>query len=293
MRLLASLLLVLLTAAAHAADSRHSVFFWTLAQKDIDSLVHHVPQQDSVRLAQLRQTFRDMQCTGSDLREQTFAAGSNLVCTVHGGSADTILFVAHYEHEGAGMSAVEDWSGATMLPFLYHALMSSPRKHTFVFVELDGDEGARSYLRSLTPAQLRAVRAVVALDALGLGAPGFYLRLNGSTPTRTELLLESTLLLAAQDKGIAMPQAEIPGAWFRLDDTRQFRFRGIPSIVIHSVDRKTREIPGSAQDTLDAIDPDAYFSSYNLLCYYIAELDETTIGNAAVDASGPPSRGRR
>jgi aminopeptidase-like protein len=292
MRVLASLL-IMLTAAAHAADTRHSLFFWTLNQKDIDSLAHHVPQQDGVRLAQLRQTFRDMQCTGNDLHEQVFAKGRNLLCTVHGSSADTILLVAHYEHEGRGMSAVENWSGATMLPFLYHALMSSPRKHTFVFVELDGEEGAKSYLRSLSHAQQHALKAVIAIDALGLGAPSFYLRPNDFRPSPTERLLQSTLLLAAQDKDMAMPQAGIPGGWFKIDDTRQFRFRGIPSILVDSVDRKAREIPGSAQDTLDAIDGDAYFTSYSLLCYYIAELDDAKIGNAVDGSSGPPSRGRR
>jgi hypothetical protein len=293
MRALALSFLVLLAAASHAAEPRHGIFFWTVQQKDVDSLVHHVPQEDSVRLAQLKQTFKDMQCSSNDMREQAFATGRNLVCTVHGSSPDTILFVAHYEHNGSGMSAVENWSGAIMLPFLYHALMASPRKHTFVFAELAGEDGAKSFLRSLNRVQLRALKAVVAVDALGLGAPSFYLRPNDFRPTPTELLLESTLLLAAQEKGVPAPQAEIPGGWFKVDDTKQFRFKGIPSILFDSVGRETRDIPGSEKDTRDAINGEAYFTTYSLLCFYIAELDETKVG-APPDQSAPSSsRGRR
>ena len=293
MHALALLLLVLLTAAAHGAEPRHGVFFWTLQQKDIDSLVHHVPQDDSVRLAQLRQTFKDMQCPSDDLREETFAAGKNLLCEVRGSSTDTILFVAHYEHDGPGLSAVENWTGAMMLPFLYHALMAAPRKHTFVFLEVDGEAGAKSYLHSLPAAEVRALKAVVAVDALGLGAPSFYSGPNGYFAAATESLLQSALMLAAQEKGIPAPKQEIPGEWLRIDDTKQFRFKGIPSILVHSVDRKTRNIPGSERDTLEAINGDAYFASYSMLCYYIAELDETRIGNTADAASRPPSRGGR
>lgn len=292
MRAPALFLLILLAVAAYADDQRRSVFFWTLQQKEVDSLVHHVPQEDSIRLAQLKQTFKDVQCTGNDLQEQPFPAGKNLLCTLHGSTPDTILLVAHYEHQGPGKSAVENWSGATMLPFLYHALMASPRKHTFVFLEVDGEEGARSYLRSLVHTQLSALKAVVAVDALGLGTPVFYLGQNDFSSAQAEALLENTLLLAAQEKGMPTPEQEIPGKWLKIDDTKQFRFKGIPSILVHSVDRQTQDIPGSEKDTLEAINGDAYFTSYSMLCYFVANLDDTKIGKTS-DTSRTPSRGGR
>jgi hypothetical protein len=286
-------LLVLLTAAAHTAQQRHGIVFWTLQQEDIDSLVHRVPQDNGIRLAQLRQTFKDVECPGDDMQEQTFSTGKNLLCTVRGSSTDTILFVAHYEHDGRGLSAVENWTGAIMLPFLYHALMAAPRKHTFVFLEVDGEAGAKSYLRSLSPSQERALKAVVAVDALGLGAPSFYVGSNSYFTASTESLLQSTLMLAAQDKGIPAPKQEIPGGWLKVDDTKQFRFKDIPSILVHSVDRETRNIPGSERDTPEAINGDAYFTSYSMLCYFVAELDETKIGTTGDAASRPPSSGGR
>jgi hypothetical protein len=292
MRALALLLLITLVAV-DAAAQRHGVFFWTLKRQDVESLVRHVPQENGIRRAQLRQTFEDMDCKGDDLREEAFAAGTNLVCTLPGSAKDTILFVAHYEHDGPGKSAIENWSGATMLPFLYHALMAAPRTHTFVFAELDGEAGGRAYLQSLSHLQRHNLKALVAVDALGLGPPSFYLRPNSYAPSPTELQLQATLALAAHEKGVPAPAAEIPGGWFKIDDTKQFRFTNIPSILIHSVGRETRDIPGSQRDTLDAINGDAYFSTYSLLCYYIAELDEMKTG---IDQTPPgPStvRGRR
>jgi hypothetical protein len=294
MRALALLLLVTFVASPDGATQRHGIFFWTLKQQDVESLVRHVPQEDSLRLAQLRQTFQDMECKGDDLREQAFGAAKNLLCTMPGSSEETILFVAHYQHCGPGKSLIENWSGATMLPFLYHALLAAPRKHTFVFAELDGEAGARSYLQSLPHAQRRNLKAVVAVDALGLGPTVFYLRPNGYLPGPTESLLQSTLLLAAHEKGLPDPSAKIPGGWFRIDDTRQFRFANIPSILIHSVDHQTRDIPGSQKDTLEAINGDSYFTTYSLLCYYIAELDEMKTGTDDSPAANPSSsRGRR
>ncbi|MBB6146105.1 hypothetical protein HNQ77_004075 [Silvibacterium bohemicum] len=291
MRLLA-LLLILLSVDTNAPGQRRGLFFWTMPLQDIVAMVRHVPQDDGIRLAQLKQTFKDMQCTGEEIREQAFNGGANLVCTLSGSSPDTILFVAHYEHNGPGQSAVENWTGATTLPFLYHALAATPRKHTFVFLEVKGDAGAKSYLRSLSKADLHALKAVIAVDALGLGATRFYLRPIGFYTSSAESLLQNTLALAAQDKGLPPPQQEIPGSWLKIDDTKLFRFKGIPSILIHSVDRDTREIPGSEKDTLAALNDDAYFASYDMLCYYGAELDDTQIG-APADTTRAPSRGRR
>jgi hypothetical protein len=293
MRALALLLLVTLGASADGGAQRHGILFWTLKPQDVESLVRHVPQDDNIRLAQLHQTFEDMDCKGDNLREEAFGAGKNLLCTLPGSSKETILFVAHYEHCGAGKSMIENWSGATMLPFLHHALMAAPRKHTFVFVELDGEAGARSYLQSLTHAQRRGLKAVVALDALGLGPVSFYLRPNSSSPSEIELRLESTLLLAANEKGVPPPRAEIPGGWFKIDDTKHFRFANVPSILVHSVDRETRDIPGSEKDKVDAIRGDDYFTTYGLLCYYIAELDEMKMGTDDALPSTSSSRGRR
>ena len=39
------------------------------------------------------------------------------------------------------MGAVDDWSGAVMLPSVYQSLKSKARRDTFVFVAFAGEEG--------------------------------------------------------------------------------------------------------------------------------------------------------
>lgn len=283
-----------MTAAPQATQKSHSAVIRGMKKQDLIAMAHHVPQDDSVRFAQLKRNFEDAHCTGADLHEQASGAVKNLQCTLAGAKPDAILFVAHYEHAGEGMSALEDWSGATMLPFLYYAMTAAPRQHTFLFVELDGEAGARAYLHSLSHDQLHAIKAVVAVDALGLGPLCFYQRLNNFPPSPWEQQLKAKLMVGAQERGLPAPPEMIPGSWLKVDDTQQFRYRGIAAILVHSVGRPERSLPGSEKDSLDAINGDAYFDAYAALCFFMIELDDLKIGGPDLDQSNSlPRNGHR
>jgi hypothetical protein len=274
MRVLAIFFILLLPAFASDTNQPPKIIFWNMQRHSVDMLVHNVPQRDADRLSQLKQTFYDLECKGDNLRERPAGEGTNLVCTLpgvapQGTKLETIVLTAHYEHEGAGMSAVDNWSGAMMLPFLYHALSAVPRRHTFVFAEVDGETGSKALLQSL-----HGARAVIAFEALGLGPPCFYIQPSGSVPSYTEAILKAALLRAADEVGKPEPEASIPGSWFRIDVTRQYRYAGIAAILLHSVSKATKHLPGSVDDTPEKIDSDAYFGSYNLLCYYVVGLDQ-------------------
>ena len=291
MRALALTLAILLTAFPAPADNQPKIILWNMQRQYVDTRVQHVPQSDADRLAELKQIFHDLECKGAYLRERPAGEGQNLICTLPGiakpgTTLETILLTAHYEHEGKGMSAIDNWSGAIMLPFLYHALAAVPRQHTFVFAEVDGEAGAKALLPSVG-----GVRAVVSFEALGLGPPCFYIHPIGSVPTYTEALLKASLMRAADETGRPEPQASIPGSWFKIDDTKQFRYLGIASIVLHSVSGATKHLPGSIDDTAERINSDAYFDSFDLLRYYMAGLD--LIPGKQPTADQQPRSGRR
>lgn len=288
--LLVLLLLVPLTATAQSRGAaparehrRPNIVFWKISPKSVDLLLGHVPQSDAIRLAQLKQTFTDLQCGGKRLQEQTTPSGRNLLCTLPAagpktasGKDDpsTILVLAHYEHEGQGRSAVENWSGALMLPFLYHALSATPRRHTFVFAEVNGEQGASALFNSFTPAQRSEILGVVALDALGLGPVRFYINPNDSSAYLAWMRLERPLLEATSDQQLPAPDETLPrGSWSKTDVTRAFRHHDVPSILVHSVAWSERDIPGSAHDTDAAIDRDTYMRTITLLADYAVELD--------------------
>lgn len=310
MRALALTFVLLLAAApaqipaskpAPAPAQNSGIVFWKMAPHSVEFLLNNIPQRDPIRLAQLKQTFTDLQCRGSNLREQRFAGGKNLLCTLPGTppvtksgtapDAGTILFIAHYEHQGSGQSAVDDWSGAIMLPFLYHALSATPRQHTFLFAEVNGDPGAEALFNSFTVRQRHDMQAVIALDSLGLGPAQYYVNPNDTYSSYGWYWIHGQLLQAAADLRLPQPVAAIPGGWFKTDVTRPFRHHGIPSIVIHSVSLSTRELPGSASDTAKAIDHNAYFNTIALLSVYAAEMDQKW--PSPISGSSAPSNHRR
>jgi hypothetical protein len=293
MRLLAISLAFLLPAMSAGADKKPYPVFRVLDQKSVEAMVLAAPRTNPLRLAQLKRAFDDVECRGGNLREQAAAEGANLICTLAGKSADTILLAAHYQRVGQGMSAVDDWSGAIMLPFLYRSLTGSPRENTFIFAALSSDDGAKVFLASLSKPQRHAIKAVIALDALGMGPMHFYIHLNGTLPSPTENLLKAQLFEAADNQGLKPPESSIPGSWFRIDDTREFRYQGIPAILMHSVDWSKRGVPGTLNDKADAIDTSAYFASYMTLCYYLVGLDQIAAWSAAPTTSQSSSRGRR
>lgn len=263
--------------AAPASPHNKNLIFWTMSRRSVDMLLSGIPQSNALRLAQLRQTFSDMQCRAPHLRESAAPDGKNLVCTLTGADPakyGSILFLADYEHEGTGESAVANWSGALMLPFLYHALSAMPRHHTFLFAEVKGEPGARALFDSLTPAQRGEIQGVIALDALGLGPAQFYINPNDGSAANAWARLKRPLWQAAADQRMSRPpDFAIPGAWRKTDTTRVFRHHGLPAMLIHSVDFAARQIPGSAKDTSAAINRDTYFQTLTLLSDYAAELD--------------------
>lgn len=327
MRAIALLFVLLATASAQTTATsstqkapqesprtgpKNGFIFWNTPRKSVDFLLDPVPQTDSLRLAQLKQTFSDFQCLPPNLREQPTPRGNNLLCTLPASAprveetaekpargtipadpSGTILLLAHYEHEGQGQSAIDNWTGALMLTFLFHALSATPHHHTYLFAAVDGEAGAKALFESFTPEERHEIKGVVALDALGLGPAQFYIDPNDVFATNYGWwFLNRQLMQAAADQRLAAPLRAIPGGWFRVDETREFRHHGIPSILIHSVEFGTRNLPGTEGDKASAINRDAYYNTFVLLAYYAAELDKPW-PFPAQSASSRPSGGRR
>lgn len=287
-------ILSLLTAFSAAAQSRRiapppgqvhkpSIIFWRTSPESVALLLRSVPQTDAIRLAQLKQTFTDLECKAPWLDERPVPAGGNLVCTLPAApeaapkeaNNGTILLLANYEHEGQGRSAVENWSGALMLPFLYHALSAAPPRHTFLFVEVDGERGAAALFDSFTLSQRRQILGVIALDALGLGPIRLYINPNDSSSRMAWTQLARPLLQATADQLLPAPAETLPPSWSKIDVTRHFRHHGIPSILVHSVQWSARDMPGSTRDTEAAINRKNYMQEINLLADYAVELDRS------------------
>jgi Peptidase family M28 len=268
-------------APADAAKAKSkTLFFYTSPRSTLEMEVHSIPATNAERLERLRDDFAAADCGAERMRQQSVTdkqgkSGTNLICVWPGQTPGTIVIVAHYEHEGAGQGALADWSGAALLPFLYQAIQGQPRTNTYVFLEAWKREGADAWLKSLNRTDRKRIRAVIDLDALGLSYTRFFTTFSpfenvplGATH------LQAQLLWAALSDGLTQaPEQESPHHWLTVDPTDPFRALMVPTIVIHSVPVASARIPGSAADVASTVDGNAYFTTYHLMCAYLASLD--------------------
>jgi hypothetical protein len=270
-------------AAKPKGDSApsHVLFFYTAPRSTVEMEVHTVPPTNAARLDRLRDAFHAADCGGNLMQEQPVAdkhgpPGTNLICTWPGEpNAGTIVIAAHYEQAGKGEGALADWSGAALLPFLYQAIQGQPRQNTFIFLESWKNQGVETWLKSLSRDQRKRIRAMIDLDALGLGVTRYFTTFSFMETTPPAALhLQAELLWAAIDDGLTKPPlATSPHRWLSVDPTDAFRAVMIPTIVIHSVPPESDRLPGSAEDVAAAVDGNAYFQTYHLICTYLASLD--------------------
>ncbi|MGH9447434.1 MAG: M28 family metallopeptidase, partial [Terriglobia bacterium] len=169
-----------------------------------------------------------------------------------------------------GMGEVDDWSGASMLPSLYQALAALPRKHTFLFIGFTEEEkglvGSRFYVRHLPPGSVKAIRAMVNLECLGLSTPKVWSDHAGPK------LLSSLFAVA---RNLRIPLEGIDLERIGRDDAESFRSRKIPTITIHSLTQDTIHIMHTPRDNFSAINMTDYDESYRLVAAYLAHLDAT------------------
>ena len=177
---------------------------------------------------------------------------------------------AHYDLDGAGRGAVDNWSGASLLPSLYQALAMKPRKHKFLFVAFSAEEagliGSTHFVKTLSREEKAAIAAFVNLDCIGMGPPNVWL-------SRADKWLAETF--AGMGKALRVPVGMVDVDRVGTDDSLPFGKDGIPTLSVHSVTQANYRVPHSAADRLDALRREDYYETYRLLCAWLVYLDST------------------
>ncbi|MDA1314945.1 MAG: M28 family peptidase [Acidobacteria bacterium] len=100
------------------------------------------------------------------------SSNPNVACTLPGTTDAVIVVGAHFDAVETSSGAIDNWSGASLLPSLYFSLSHPQRKHTFVFIGFTDEEkglfGSKFYVKQLTDEAKSKVRAMINLDTLGL-----------------------------------------------------------------------------------------------------------------------------
>jgi Zn-dependent M28 family amino/carboxypeptidase len=191
-----------------------------------------------------------------------------VICTLPGETDSEIVVGGHLNSIEAGMGAVDDWSGAVMLPSLYQSLNSLPRRHRFIFVGFAAEErgllGSHEFAAKLKREEIRRIHAMINLECLGLGPPEVWVsRAN-------KRLLEAYAMVASvlhvEPRGMNVERVGD-------DDSHSFLRFGIPVLTIHSLTQATLRILHHPADNLSAIRPDDYYTAYHMAAAYLAFLD--------------------
>jgi aminopeptidase-like protein len=218
------------------------------------------------RQGAIQKLFTEAGC--STVEQPIDKRSGNVVCTLPGQTAGTIVVGGHFDFVERGQGMVDDWSGASLLPSLYEALKGQPRRHTYVFVAFAGEEtglvGSSRYVKKMTAEQKALVRAFVNLECLGLTPVKVWV--HRSAPALLARLIEIANTLGINLQGIDVDRVGD-------DDTHPFVSAHIPVVSIHSVTQETLPILHSNRDRVDAIHFGEYYAAYRLTAFYLAYLD--------------------
>jgi Zn-dependent M28 family amino/carboxypeptidase len=236
--------------------------------------LHSCPAEDINREQQLQHYFSEAGCAASTLAldQPKHSKLGNVICTLPGGSPDEIIVGAHFDHVERGAGAVDNWSGASLLPSLYQGIATEPRKHTFVFVAFYGEEqgmiGSEQYVHELGKEKLSHIDAMVNMDTLGLGPTEIWM--SHADPDLAKLAYG---LANAMKLPLSSVNVEQVGS----TDSESFRSKKVPSITFHSLTQATLPILHSSKDQLSEIKESDYYDTYKLLSAYLAYLDTAVL----------------
>lgn len=264
--------LAALAAAAQPAHQAAKIEFVQLGQPLIQQRLEQVTKKVSERRATLESLFQEAGCTAEHLSAQRVphSREPNVICTLASADAEAGVIVVggHFDLVATGMGAVDDWSGAALLPSLYQSLKNRPRRHRFVFIGFAAEEqglyGSAEYVKKLSREERAGTRAMINLECLGTGPPKVWAHRADKRLLEAYIQVSGALHLEAAGSNV-----EKVGD----DDSHPFLDAKIPVLTIHSITQETVGLLHNDRDQVAAINPSDYYTAYRLIASYLAYLD--------------------
>jgi hypothetical protein len=254
------------------AFSQELHYHFRLADRSvIEQHLKWLSRNNKEREVLIRKWLGESGCQDSNLSEQSLdrPLPPNVICVLPGETSDVILVGAHTDHvDEYGTGAVDNWTGALLLPSLFYSLSGQTRRHTFVFVGFSAEEkglvGSAYYAGHLTPEQIGRIDAMVNMDSLGLGPTEVWL-------SQADPQLVNALAMVATAAKLPVSRMDVDKVGSA--DSESFAPLQIPRITLHSITQTTFRILHSPDDQLSAVKMKDYYDSYILIAAYLAYLD--------------------
>jgi Zn-dependent M28 family amino/carboxypeptidase len=246
-----------------------SIRYAPVSHDVVESRLKKYAGNNQQREISLKKIFAGAGCEGKNLSEQVVkhSKSPNIICVLPGSADKVIIVGAHFDRVSEGDGVVDNWSGASLLPSLYEAVKSEPRKHTYIFIGFTDEEkgliGSHFYAQQMTKEQVAATDAMVNLDTLGLASTEVW-------ASHSDKRLTSALAYIA--KVMTIPISGVNVERVGTTDSEEFAQRKIPSITVHTLTQETLDVLHSSKDKLSTMRLDDYYQTYRLLAAYLAYL---------------------
>jgi len=243
----------------------------TLKPEIIDTRLRMVVQKNSDRMLCLKSLLETLNCPSVQVADQQVPRRKlpNIACKLPGETDQEIVVGAHYDSSpDFGDGAIDNWSGASLLPSLVESLCAHPRRHTFTFVAFEGEEaglvGSKHYVKQLSRECRARIRAMINLDCLGL---------SGTKIDTYKSDKQLIALMARVAAHLKVPLEGLDAHRVGQTDSDSFADVRIPVLSLHSITQENLSTLHSLKDRLDAIRTQDYYDTYRLVSLYLAYLD--------------------
>ncbi|MEO8100369.1 MAG: M28 family peptidase [Acidobacteriota bacterium] len=259
--------LVVVACELLAADVR----IFTVERPVLEERFGRIQSKNEQRGTTLRSMFAEVGCVGDAWMEQKVKGSKlpNLICMLPGTSERQVIVTAHYDQTGGGQGAIDNWSGASLLPSLYQSLKEAPRTLSFVFVLTTDEEkglvGSSYFVRQLTKPQQGTSMANVNIDSIGLEGK----TLVWASRADPKLVNDVVSVAAALKLPVGPMNIDQVGE----SDSRPFVDEKIPVIDFHSLTAKTLTMLHTKKDIPSELNGESYYNTYRLISTFLAYLD--------------------
>ena len=244
-----------------------------LAPEIIQARFARIHSANDERAAELRQIFMDAGCGPPSYSEEKILSSKlpNLICIIPGASKETLVISAHFDNRGPGEGAIDNWSGASLLPSLYESLRGSPHRLTLEFIAFTDEEkgliGSRDHVGHLSKTERAQILLDVNIDSIGVAGP---IRVWSG---RTDDFLMNAAAVVADRAKVSISAGALDKRYD--SDASAFMAWNIPVIDLHSLTPETIHLLHSKRDLRAALDPKSYYEHYRFLASFLAYLDDT------------------
>ena len=223
---------------------------------------------NSVRKDALVRLFREAGCPDLDQQKVGHSGLPNVLCTVPGTGKGVVIVSAHYDMTGPGVGAADNWGSTSLLPSILESFAKTRNRSTLVFIGFADEElglvGAKHYVQSLSPAQRRAIRAVINMDGAGMAATRVW-------DTKSDAGLLRLARGVARELDVELHDHSLDGSGIM--DSFVFHELGIPTLSLHGLAPGNYHIPHSRFDLVSAVRVGDLYDTYRLVVKLIETLD--------------------